>query len=73
MLRKVKIILYPVLFCLLISPFQFKSDAQEVPNGDFEEWIIGWGPDLWTHNNLYYPPIQCVQIIPNFDAYSGNL
>ena len=73
MLKKAKIILYPVLFCLLISPFQFKSDAQEVPNGDFEEWIIDGGPSLWLNNNLYWPPIECRQVWPNSQAYNGDI
>jgi len=58
---------------LLFLQFTSLTRAQNIPNGDFEDWIIGGGPDLWTTNNLYYPPIECILVHPDFQAYSGNI
>jgi hypothetical protein len=58
---------------ILLLQFSTLTRAQTIPNGDFEDWIIGGGPDLWYTNNQYYPPIECLQILPDFQAYSGNI
>jgi hypothetical protein len=58
---------------VLFMQFTTLTQAQSIPNGDFENWIIGGGPDLWTTNNLYYPPIECILVYPDFQAYNGNI
>ena len=62
--------LFIIIFLLQYTTL---THAQNVPNGDFEDWVIGGGPALWYTNNLYYPPIECLQILPDFQAYSGNI
>ena len=58
---------------LLLVLFTTLTQAQSIPNGDFEDWVIGGGPDLWYTNNQYWPPIECLQIFADFQAYSGNI
>jgi len=64
-----------LLLCILLYLLQFPSitQAQNIPNGSFEDWVIGGGPDLWYTNNQYYPPVECLQIFPDFQAYSGEI
>ena len=63
-------LLYIVLYLL---QFPSLTKAQNIPNGSFEDWIIGGGPDLWYTNNQYWPPVECLQIFPDFQAYSGEI
>ncbi len=46
--------------------------AQSIPNGDFEEWVIGGDPLLWYTNNQYPPLPECIRIYPGA-PYSGNI
>jgi len=62
-----------LIICLPFLVTAYKSSAQQIPNGDFEDWVIGGGPDLWYTNNLYWPPIECILVYPDFLAYSGNI
>ena len=62
-----------LLFVLLSLHCTTLVEAQSVPNGSFENWVIGGGPDLWYTNNLYWPPIECILIYADFQAYSGNI
>lgn len=73
MLLYSKRLLSILIICLLFIATAYKSPAQQIPNGDFEDWVIGGGPDLWYTNNLYYPPIECIMVYPDFQAYSGNI
>jgi len=63
-------LIFIALFLLICTTF---SKAQNIPNGSFEDWVIGGGPDLWHTNNQYYPPVQCLQIFPDFQAYSEEI
>ena len=73
MLHNSKRILHSLIICLLILLTANKSLAQEIPNGDFEEWLTCLcDPPYWNTNNLYPPPLECIQISPGFPPYSGD-
>ena len=60
------------VFVLLLQFIKFVS-AQNIPNGDFEEWLTCLcDPPYWYTNNLYPPPLECLQISPGFPPYSGD-
>jgi hypothetical protein len=47
--------------------------AQNIPNGDFEEWLTCLcDPPYWYTNNIYPPPLECLQISQGFLPYSGD-
>jgi hypothetical protein len=49
------------------------SLAQEIPNGDFEEWATCLcDPPYWNTNNYYPPPLECLQVFPGIPPYSGD-
>jgi hypothetical protein len=51
----------------------FNSLAQNIPNGDFEEWLTGlYDPPYWTTNNIYPPPLECRQVFMGSPPYSGD-
>jgi hypothetical protein len=62
------------VFCLFVFLlFSVKSPAQEIPNGDFEEWFTCLcDPPYWVTNNIYPPPLECLQVFPSGPPYSGN-
>ena len=73
MLHNSKRILHSLIICLLILLTANKSLAQEIPNGDFEEWLTCLcDPPYWNTNNLYPPPLECIQVSPGFPPYSGD-
>ena len=60
-----------IIFSLILFAGK-ESRAQNIPNGDFEEWLTGlYDPPYWVTNNLYPPPLECRQVFPGFPAYSG--
>jgi hypothetical protein len=60
--------------CMLILVVAFKSQAQEIPNGDFEEWLTCLcDPPNWVTSNIYPPPLECRQVFMDYlTPYSGN-
>ncbi len=64
---------YTFFIALLLLQLVTFTRAQTIPNGDFEDWVIGGGPVLWYTNNQYYPPIECLLILPDFQAYNGDI
>jgi len=65
-----KTFLFVVVFLLLFIKI---VSAQNIPNGDFEEWpTCLCDPPYWYTNNLYPPPLECLQVSPGFPSYSGD-
>jgi hypothetical protein len=54
---------------LIILLFFFRSAVGQIPNYSFENWTNG-NPDWWQTTNI---PIVPRSIIPDTDAYEGNL
>jgi len=62
------------IFCLLFSIGRAKGNLTDtIPNGGFESWTFtGWNdsPTFWMTNNSQ---LVAALIVPDSDAYSGNL
>ena len=62
-----------VIISAFLSEFSYKTLAQNIPNGDFEEWFTCLcDPPYWNTNNIYPPPLECLQVFPSASPYSGN-
>jgi len=62
-----------LIISAFLSEFAYKTLAQNIPNGDFEEWLTGlYDPPNWVTNNIYPPPLECRQVFQGFQPYSGN-
>ena len=62
-----------VFYLFVVLFFSIKSQAQEIPNGDFEEWLTCLcDPPHWVTSNIYPPPLECREVFMDFTPYSGN-
>ena len=62
-----------VIISAFLSEFAYKILAQNIPNGDFEEWFTCLcDPPYWNTNNIYPPPLECLQVFPSAPPYSGD-
>jgi hypothetical protein len=62
-----------LIISAFISEFAYKTLAQNIPNGDFEEWFTCLcDPPYWNTNNIYPPPLECLQVFPSGPPYSGD-
>ena len=73
MITYIKKIFILLIISLIIPMAAYKTPAQDIPNGDFEEWLTGlYDPPYWTTNNIYPPPLECRQVFMGYPPYSGN-
>lgn len=62
-----------LIIILFIPAVAYKTLSQNIPNGDFEEWFTCLcDPPYWNTNNLYPPPLECLQVFPSGTPYSGD-
>jgi len=61
-----------LIFSLFFSAIAYKTLAQNIPNGDFEEWTTNGQPGAWFTNNIYPPPLECRQVFMGYPPYSGD-
>jgi hypothetical protein len=62
-----------LILSMILSAIVCKTLAQNIPNGDFEEWLTCLcDPPYWNTNNIYPPPLECLQVFPSGPPYSGD-